>query len=130
MLIGRRFYSVITLMMCALSWSVQPSLAGGLEDLEPDDLSNGPSYYGYVRDDQGGSTVMRAQVSLKPKNGPVVQVQANVLGAYRTHVSATAKPEEVEVSCSKPGFTFVRMTRRPSSNNHVVEIDCFMKRNR
>ena len=104
-----------------------PIWAGSMEDGPPDDLSEGPSYYGYVRDERG-SSVMRAKVTLKPKVGAAVEVQANVMGAYRSHVSATAKPEEVEVSCVKPGFAFVRMVRRPTSTSRVVEIDCLMKR--
>jgi hypothetical protein len=129
MLRGRQLDSIHAVLICAVCWLPQLSWAGSMEDGPPDDLSNGPSYYGYVRDDRG-SNVLRAQVSLQPKNGPTVQVQANIMGAYRSHVSATAKPEEVEVTCSKPGFTFVRMVRRPTSTNRVVEIDCLMKRDR
>ena len=97
-------------------------------DGPPDDLSEGPSYYGYVRDERG-SSVMRAKVTLTPKTGAAVEVQANVMGAFRSHVNVNAKPEEVQVSCVKPGFTFVRMVRRPTSTTRVVEIDCLMKRN-
>ena len=98
-----------------------------MEDGPPDDLSEGPSYYGYVRDERG-SSVMRAKVTLTPKTGAAVEVQANVMGAYRSHVNVNAKPEEVQVTCVKPGFTFVRMVRRPTSTTRVVEIDCLMKR--
>ena len=38
------------------------------------------------------------------------------------------KPEDVEVTCSKAGFVFLRMQRRPTSTSRVVEIDCMMTR--
>ena len=41
--------------------------AGSMEDGPPDDLSEGPSYYGYVRDERG-SSVMRAKVTLTPND--------------------------------------------------------------
>jgi hypothetical protein len=122
----RKFTSSV-LSLCLLL-SVCPLVqAGSMEDGPPDDLSEGPSYYGYVRDERG-SSVMRAKVILTPKTGAAVEVQANIMGAYRSHVNANAKPEEVQVNCVKPGFTFVRMVRRPTSTTRVVEIDCLMKR--
>jgi hypothetical protein len=114
--------------LLVLCWLPAFSWAGSMEDGPSDNLSEGPSYFGYVRDERG-SSVMRASVSLQPKGGAAVQAQANVMGAYRTHVNATAKPEEVEVTCAKSGYTFVRSIRRPTSTARVVEIDCQMKRN-
>ncbi len=111
----------------ALACMAMIACAGSMEDGPPDDLSEGPSYYGYVRDERGNG-VMRASVTLKPKVGKSVDVQANVMGAYRSHVNAQSKPEDVEVTCSKAGFVFLRMQRRPTSTSRVVEIDCMMKR--
>jgi hypothetical protein len=51
------------------------------------------------------------------------------MGAYRSHVNASTKPEDVELTCAKSGYTFVRSIRRPTSTARVVEIDCQMKRN-
>jgi hypothetical protein len=113
-----------------LSWCLGPVLAwgGSMEDGPADNLAEGPSYYGYVRDERG-SSVMRASVTLQPKGGTAVQAQANVMGAYRSHVNASTKPEDVELTCAKSGYTFVRAIRRPTSTARVVEIDCQMKRN-
>ena len=102
--------------------------AGSMEDGPADNLADGPSYYGYVRDERG-SSVMRATVTLQPKTGAAVQAQANVMGAYRSHVNASTKPEDVELTCAKSGYTFIRAIRRPTSTARVVEIDCQMKRN-
>lgn len=102
--------------------------AGSMEDGPADNLAEGPSYYGYVRDERG-SSVMRATVTLQPKTGAAVQAQANVMGAYRSHVNASTKPEDVELTCAKSGYTFIRAIRRPTSTARVVEIDCQMKRN-
>ena len=117
-------------LLCLLAVPLMPALSwgGSMEDGPSDNLSEGPSYFGYVRDERG-SSVMRASVTLQPKGGAAVQAQANVMGAYRTHVNATAKPEEVEVTCTKSGYTFIRSIRRPTSTARVVEIDCQMKRN-
>jgi hypothetical protein len=122
----KRFCCAMHWALCALMF-MPVAFAGSMEDGPPDDLSEGPSYYGYVREDRGVS-VMKAKVTLKPKVGATVEVQANVMGAYRSHVNAQTKPEDVEVTCAKPGYTFVRMVRRPTSTSRVVEIDCLMKR--
>jgi hypothetical protein len=113
-----------------LALSLGPSIVwgGSMEDGPADNLAEGPSYYGYVRDERG-SSVMRASVTLQPKGGTAVQAQANVMGAYRSHVNASTKPEDVELTCAKSGYTFVRSIRRPTSTARVVEIDCQMKRN-
>jgi hypothetical protein len=126
----KRLSCLFLSMLGLVALSLVPSLSwsGSMEDGPSDNLSEGPSYFGYVRDERG-SSVMRANVILQPKSGAAVQAQANVMGAYRTHVNASAKPEEVEVTCAKPGYTFVRAIRRPTSTARVVEIDCQMKRN-
>lgn len=114
--------------LLALSFSSVLAWSGSMEDGPADNLAEGPSYFGYVRDERG-SSVMRASVTLQPKGGTAVQTQANVMGAYRSHVNATTKPEDVELTCAKSGYTFVRSIRRPTSTARVVEIDCQMKRN-
>ena len=119
-------FRVLSLLLTCLG--AMPAWSGSMEDGPADNLAEGPSYFGYVRDERG-SSVMRATVSLQPKSGAAVQAQANVMGAYRSHVNASTKPEDVDVSCAKSGYTFVRAIRRPTSTARVVEIDCQMKRN-
>ena len=102
--------------------------AGGMDEGQSDDTAvAGPAFFGYVRDERG-SILAKAVVSLQPKNGKAIVIQANVLGVYRSHVSPTAKPDDVSISCEKPGYKQIRVVRRPATTARVVETDCMMQK--
>ena len=69
--------------------------AGG-EDIDAtgDFQDEGPSYFGFVRDNRG-SPVSDAQVTLRPKKGEPVVLKSNVLGLYRSHITKEVTPAEV-----------------------------------
>jgi hypothetical protein len=124
-----RLFNALCLCCIGLSW---PGClqAGGMEDgsLIDDTALAGPAYFGFVRDERG-SSVARASVSLQPKEGQAIVVQANILGVYRSHVSPTVKPDDVLISCSKPGYKYIRTVKRPTSTSRMIETDCLMQKN-
>ncbi len=110
--------------------SAIPALAGGDDyDAANDTESRGPVYFGFVRDHRG-SPVPDARVLLKPKSGDPLEVKANVLGFYRSHVSKDFKPDEVAVSCDKNGYKPLNVMRRnPSGSSEMnIETNCTLQR--
>lgn len=110
--------------------SAAPGLAGGDDyDAANDTENRGPVYFGFVRDNRG-SPVADARVVLKPKNGDPLELKANVLGFYRSHVSKDFRPDEVAVSCDKNGYKQLNVARRnPSGSSEMnIETNCTMQR--
>ena len=117
------------LLMAALACSTA-SLAGGPEYGGPDDTENaGPAYFGFVWD-QRGSPMNDARVVLRAKNGTSVELKTNVLGLYRSHLGKEVRPEDVEVSCDKPGYKQAKVKRRASVglSASTVETDCTLQK--
>jgi hypothetical protein len=105
-----------------------PALAGGdNHDAMADKEGNGPSYFGFVRDNRG-SAVSGAQVVLKPKAGEPVVLKTNAIGLYRSHISKDVRPADVEVSCEKDGYKQARVVRRTAPGAANVETNCTMQR--
>ncbi len=105
-----------------------PVWAGGVDENPGDDTGKeGPAFFGFVREERG-SNIGRATVTLQPKSGSAVNVQANIMGVYRTHVNPTAKADDVTITCSKAGYKQTRVVRRASTSGRVVETDCMMQK--
>jgi hypothetical protein len=107
-----------------------PAFAGGDDyDAANDKEGAGPAYFGFVRDGRG-SPVSDARVMLRPKMGEPVVLKTNVLGLYRSHVSKEVVPDDVAVSCEKPGYKQTRVYRRtpPGSKDMFIETDCTLQR--
>ena len=113
----------------ALAYSGAVFAGGDDVDATGDFQDEGPSYFGFVRDNRG-SPVSDAVVKLIPKTGDVVEVKTNVLGLYRSHVRKDVEPKDVDVSCGKTGFRQTRVLRRTSSNANarVIETECTLQR--
>jgi hypothetical protein len=104
------------------------ALAGGDDyDAMNDTEGAGPAYFGFVRDHRG-SPVSDAQVFLRPKTGEPVVLKTNVLGLYRSHINKDVKPEDVTVSCEKPGYRQERAFRRSEPGAMFIETDCTLRR--
>ncbi len=106
------------------------AFAGGPEYGGPDDTeSAGPAYFGFVWD-QRGSPMSDARVLLRTKSGKSVELKTNVLGLYRSHLGKEIRPEDVEVSCEKPGYKQARVKRRTSAglSTSTVETDCTLQK--
>ena len=110
--------------------AAMPVLAGGDDyDAARDVQGAGPAYFGFVRDTRG-SAVVDAQVLLQPKKGKPVLLKSNVLGLYRGHISKDVLPDDVQVSCVKPGYQQTKTNRRtpPGATAMVIETECTMRR--
>jgi len=107
-----------------------PAFAGGDDyDAQNDTEGAGPAYFGFVRDNRG-SPVSDAKVLLRPKAGEPVVLKTNVLGLYRSHVNKEVVPDDVQVSCEKPGYKQSRVFRRtpPGAKDMFIETDCTLQR--
>ena len=124
----RRF--ILALAICALS---SPAYAGGEGFGDDDDHSaeDGPSYFGFVRD-QSGKTVPDAKVTVMLKNRLSVVTRTDALGTYKVPgFGKEVDPKEVIVACAKDGFKQLRVVRRSSSSKDAkvpVETECTLQR--
>ena len=117
--------TLAALLACLMACPVG---AGGVDENPGDDTGKeGPAFFGFVREERG-SNIGRATVTLQPKSGSAVNVQANIMGVYRTHVNPTAKADDVTITCSKAGYKQTRVVRRASTSGRVVETDCMMQK--
>jgi hypothetical protein len=113
--------SIIALFVLLTVLPLAASAGGPEEDANEDLASDGPSYYGFVRDARGAS-VAAATVTLRGKT--------NVMGMYRTHVNKDTRPADVVLGCAKDGYRQVRVTRRGpvEPNAPRVQIDCVLQK--
>lgn len=117
----RGFVSVFAL--CAILVPSPSSVwAGGDDEDSIQDAAKGPTYFGFVRDKRGLG-VPDVSVMLKPKDGEATVIKSNVLGYYRAHVSKEFSPEDVAVSCEKPGYKQVSVARRKPQSSDAVSIE-------
>jgi len=110
--------------------SAFPVFAGGDDyDAANDTDGKGPVYFGFVRDHRG-APVADARVVLKPKSGDPLELKANVLGFYRSHVSKDFRPDDIAVSCDKNGYRQLNVARRnPSGSSEMnIETNCTLQR--
>ncbi|MFM9884203.1 MAG: carboxypeptidase-like regulatory domain-containing protein [Burkholderiales bacterium] len=125
-------FPIRTLLLAASAALVcgPAAIAGGDDyDAANDKENAGPAYFGFVRDTRG-APVPDARVVLRPKTGNAVEIKSNAVGLYRSHVSKEARPDDVAVSCEKPGFKQTRVFRRtpPGSTAMFIETDCTLQR--
>ena len=114
----------------ALLLAVAPAHAGGgINEPHEHTEEDGPTYFGFVRDNRG-SPVVDAQVLLTPKKGKPVSLKSNVLGLYRGHISKDVLPDDVRICCAKAGYKQTKLNRRtpPGNNAMFIETECTMQR--
>jgi len=113
--------------MSAAAW------AGGAGFGDDDDNADegGPSYFGFVRDNNG-ATVPDAKVTVSLKNKISIVTRTDALGTYK--VPGFAKdidPQDVKVSCDKDGYRQLRVVRRSTPNPDPkipIETECTLQR--
>ena len=119
--------SILLTLLVTVAASV---FAGGDDyDAAKDVKGDGPAYFGFVRDTRG-SALVDAQVTLQSKTGKPVVLKSNVLGLYRGHIRKDVLPDDVQITCVKPGYQQTKITRRtpPGATAMFIETECVMRR--
>lgn len=88
----------------------------------------GSPYFGFIRDERGKG-INRAQISFTYGNSTKTAT-TNILGHYtQDGFDKTIASEDVEITCSKEGYEFVRVDRRVMIDRTLqpVEANCILK---
>ena len=125
----RHRWQLIGMVAAAVMTSAMPAHAGGVNFGEDSDTNDGPSYFGFVRDD-GGSPVPGARVTAAPQAGGSLVTRSNSMGVYK--IPGFAKeidPKTVDVTCAKEGYTQADVVRRGQADaKDPVEVDCTLRK--
>lgn len=122
------------LVLCLMAGTV-PSWAGGatLDEDDPEQATAGVSFFGFAKDLDRGGGVPDAKVSAQIKNRNASLVtRTDDQGHFKfSGFAKDINPNDVEITCTKDGFTMQRTQRRrpPGSDaGAAVEVDCLMVR--
>lgn len=121
-------------LLAALLFSAQ-ALAGANRDRGQDEAGpgpdEGPSYFGVVRD-AAGKPVDDARVTATSRDGLSMVTRSDATGAYRLPgFNKRHNPDEVKISCAKPGYRQVRVVRHPPPRGapvRAVETECRLQK--
>ena len=124
-------HTIPTVLVCLLTIS-SPVWAGGSDDEGPDaHQDNGPSYFGFVKD-QNGKAIADAKVTAEVKGRGSVITRTNGAGIYKLPgFGKEVTLNNVAISCSKEGYKYTRsITRTAPSKTPLaaIEIQCTMQR--
>ncbi len=125
----------IRLALLAIALLPAPVLAGANRDREQGDVGpgpdEGPSYFGVVLD-AAGRPVDDARVSATYRDGLAMVTRSNAAGAYSLPgFNKRINPDEVKISCAKPGYRQIRVVRRPPPSGQPVralETECRLQK--
>jgi hypothetical protein len=102
----------------------------GQDDVGPGP-DEGPGYVGVVLDTTG-KPVDDARVSATYRDGLAMVTRSNTAGAYKLPgFNKRINPDEVKISCAKPGYRQVRVVRRPAPSGQpakAVETECRLQK--
>lgn len=115
--------------VAAMAW------AGGtsLDESEEDQANVGVSFFGFAKDLERGGGVPDARVSaqIKNRNASLITRTDNQGHFKFPGFSKDIDPRDVEIACSKDGFTLQGTVRRqpPGGDKATsIEVDCLMAR--
>ena len=122
----------IRLALLAVALLPAAALAGANRDPEGQDgplPDEGPSYFGVVLD-TAGKPVDDARVSASYRDGPAMVTRSKATGAFTLPgFNKRINPDEIKISCAKPGYRQVRVVRRPAPGPaRAVEIECRLQK--
>jgi hypothetical protein len=107
--------------------------AGGVNFGDDNDngASQGPYFFGFVRD-SNGSSVPDAKVIATVKAGGALVTRTNSMGVYKIPgFGKDTDPDSVEISCAKEGYQQDNVVRRPHAAGDdidPVEVECTLKK--
>ena len=120
--------SVVVGLTCIVSTALWAG-GSGFGDDDDDAEDEGPSYFGFVKD-TNGSTMPDTKVTVAVKGRGGVVTRTDALGAYKVPgFGKDISPNDVEISCEKPGYKQTRIFRRslpPPDSKIPVETECTM----
>ena len=104
----------------------------GFGDDDDDNADEGPSYFGFVKDSNGG-TLPDAKVTVAVKDRGGVVTRTDALGAYKVPgFGKEVDPQDVEIACDKQGYKQIKTLRRMRSPNAdakiPIETECTLQR--
>ena len=121
---GRSITRIVLLFCCA---AVQPASAQYTFDPNnADEQLAGVKYFGSVKDERG-ALLTGASILIAQRMAVVTDEQ----GRYRVNVDVQGA-DKASVACSKPGYSLLRVTRRPGPSGGVkktVQADCVLRQN-
>ena len=124
-------YTIAILLVCSMTLC-SPAWAGGSDDEAPDaPQDNGPSYFGFVKD-QAGKPVPDAKVTAEIKGRGSVITRTNGAGIYKLPgFGKEITANNVAISCTKEGYKHTRSITRSAPSKtplSAIEVLCTMQR--
>jgi hypothetical protein len=125
----------LRLALLAIALLPACALAGANRDRGQDEVGpgpdEGPGYSGVVLD-PAGKPVDDARVTATSRNGLEMVTRTSPAGTWKLPgFNKKINPDEVKVSCAKPGYRQVRVVRRPAPKGQpvrVVETECRLQK--
>lgn len=93
-----------------------------------DEQGTGIKYFGSVKDERG-ALVPGATIAIAHYFMLVTDTQ----GRFRGNIDGSYTADETPVGCSKPGYDFLRVVKRPGPAGGIkqsVQVDCFLRKTR
>jgi hypothetical protein len=120
----------MALATCVVSTALWAG-GSGFGDDDDHHEHEGPAFFGFVKD-TNGATVPDAKVTVAVKDRGGVITRTDALGAYRVPgFGKDINPNDVVVSCDKPGYKQVRILRRTAQDANPqtpIETECTLAR--
>lgn len=93
--------------------------------------NEGPGYIGLVLD-AAGKPIPDARISASYRDGPAMVTRSDANGAFTLPgFNRGVNPDEVKISCAKPGYKPLRVDRRPAPGGRAaraVEVECRLQK--
>ncbi len=124
-----RWGVAIMVLALALAFAWEARAGGGSFGTDEDnDQDSGPSFFGFVKDKDGDAVDdAKITVTVKSLNSSMI-LRTDSQGHYFVRgFDKSVDPADVEVACSKDGYTETRHVRKPPLDpGSPVEVDCIL----
>jgi hypothetical protein len=128
---GLRLSLIVGLAVCGFAAAHAGGVNFGDDNDNDNGASQGPYFFGFVRD-SNGSSVPDAKVTATVKAGGALVTRTNGMGVYKIPgFGKDVDPDSIEISCAKEGYKEDGVLRRPHAagdNADPVEVECTLKK--
>lgn len=123
----RSAITAVLMSLCTLAFASDAGAQYSYNPNNPDDHGSDTRYFGSVKDESGQA--IKGVAILVRRTFVFTSDEA---GRYVGHAPADPSPGTVLISCAKPGYTLVRMTKRAGSTKQKqwVQADCILRKAR